>query len=82
MITIVVCLIAFVLLGGATLYNYMRKPKTGADAAAIAADETSKKKVVGGLTIASLVFLGISLLAGVWQYTIASKTINHCLSQA
>lgn len=76
LITIVVVLIAFVLLGAALIYNYVKKIPTGAEAAE---KEAAKKKVISGLTIASLVVLGISLVVAIWEYAIVSKAADVCL---
>jgi uncharacterized protein YpmB len=76
LIAIVVVLIAFVLLGSALIYNYTKKIPEGTEAAAA---DKKKKQIIGGLTIASVVALGVSLVVDIWQYVIVSKAVNQCL---
>lgn len=76
LITIVVVLVAFVLLGSALIYNYTKKVPDGNDAAAT---DKKKKQIIGGLTIASVVMLGVSLIVAIWQYVIVAKAMNQCL---
>lgn len=77
LVNLVLGLLAFVMLGAALLYNYMKKIPSGDGSAAA---ETSKKKIVGNLTIAGLVTTGLQFVVSVWSYAIASKTINQCLA--
>lgn len=73
LVTMIVVLIAFVLLGSAIGYNYMKKTANDTEA-------DKKKKVVGGLNISAVVVLGLALLAGIWDYSVVSKTVNNCLA--
>lgn len=77
LIAIVVVLIAFVLLGSALIYNYTKKIPEGSEAANA---DKKKKRIIGGLAIASVIALGISLVVDIWQYVIASKAVNQCLT--
>lgn len=76
LVVIVIVLVAFVLLAAAMIYNYTKKIPAGTNADAA---EASKKKVISGLTIASLVVLGLSLLVSLWQYAIVSKAVDTCI---
>lgn len=84
-------MIAFVLLSAALIYNYVKKTNTPVAMAAGGSSgssggqgdshnaETTKKKVVNGLTIASLSVLLVSLLSSIWQYAIVSKAADTCI---
>nr|WOJ45418.1 hypothetical protein [Apis mellifera nudivirus] len=43
------------------------------------ANDEKKKKIVGALNISAVVVLGLALVAGIWEFSIVSKTINQCL---
>lgn len=75
LVTMIVVLIAFILLGTAIGYNYMKKAGT----TATDANDEKKKKIVGALNISAVVVLGLALVAGIWEFSIVSKTINQCL---
>lgn len=72
MTIIVVVLIAFTILSGLLIYNYFIRDRTS----------TSKliKSVVVGLDITCITFLGIALLASIWDNIIVSKTVKQCLA--
>lgn len=76
MIVIIVLLIAFVLLTGSIVYNYVKKIASDANKDA---NENKKKKIVGGMNIASVVVLAIGLLSSIWQYTAVTRTSKLCL---
>lgn len=75
-IVIVVIFIAFVLLTAAVVYNYVKQIKNDADKDS---NDAKKKKLVGGMTISSIVVLGVALLSSIWQYTAVSRTSKLCL---
>lgn len=76
LLTIFVVLVAVILLASALIYNYVKKIPTGTNAGE---GEATKKKVVGGLTIASLVVLVISLLTSIWEYAVVAKAADTCI---
>lgn len=76
MLVIFVILAAFILLTAAVVYNYVKKIPTGTNQES---EENKKKKVVGGMTIASIVILGVAVLSSIWQYTAVSRTSKLCL---
>lgn len=76
-VVIVIILIAFVLLTTAVVYNYVKQIKDDDKDRQINQDK--KAKLVGGMTIASMVMLGIALLSSIWQYTAVSRTAKACL---
>lgn len=76
MIVIIVLLVAFILLIGAIIYNYVKKIPSDTNQKD---NENKKKKIVGGMTIGSVVVLGIGLISSIWQYTAVSKTSKLCL---
>lgn len=74
MMTLVMVSIVCILLLIAIIYNYVKKipnPDTNNE-------EASKKKVVGGLTIAALVVSIPTVLGAVWSLTIANKAWKAC----
>lgn len=75
-VVIVIILISFILLTTAVIYNYLKQIKDGDDHDA---NQAKKSKLVGGLTIASMVIMGIGLLSSIWQYTAVSRTAKACL---
>lgn len=76
-LVIVVILIAFVFLTTAIVYNYVKKVKEDDKDKQATLDK--KAKLVGGLTIASMVVLGVALLSAIWQYAAVSRTAKACL---
>lgn len=75
-VVIIIILIAFVLLTTAVVYNYVKQVKDDSDKQT---NQDKKAKLVGGMTIASIVVLGIGLLSSIWQYTAVSRTAKACL---
>lgn len=83
LITMIVILIAFVLLGTAIGYNYIKKTtttKAGSTEQDTSMTDDKKKKIVGALNISAVVVLGLALLSGVWEFSVVSRTVNNCLS--
>lgn len=78
-VVIIIILIAFVLLITAVVYNYVKQVKDDSERQA---NLDKKAKLVGGMTIGSMVMLGIALLSSIWQYTAVSRTAKACLPAA
>jgi len=78
LIVLIILIIVIILMVAAIVYNHMKQTVTDADRAE---DEDKKKnKIIGGLSIGSVVVLAIGTLAGIWQYVVAAKVANVCLS--
>lgn len=75
-VVIIIILIAFVLLTTAVVYNYVKQVKDDANKQT---NQDKKAKIVGGMTIATIVVLGVGLLSGIWQYTAVSRASKACL---
>lgn len=75
--TVLVILIglALLLLAAAIVYNYAKKTEH--------TDQDDKKeKIIGYMSIAATVTIGVSLLASIWQYSVASRTSAVCLTSS
>lgn len=72
-VLLVVIGLGLILLVMATFYNYMKKTET-------TEEDNKKEKLIGYLSIASTLIIGVDLLASMWQYSIASRTTAVCLT--
>lgn len=78
---LVMIVLALILIIAGIVYNYVKKT-TGQTTDETKANEDKKQKLVGGLTITGAVFLAVTSLIQVWQYSVASKVANQCIGSS
>lgn len=78
-VIVVMIVIVLILLVVSILYSYLKKIDTS-PSLDVTAQETHKKKVVGGLTITASVLIFITAFVAVYQMSAVSRAARQCIT--